>query len=139
MLVAGLITIVGGLLAASGFILKRLPNASVVIEKVAPYQGWIGAVMFCWGVKETISTVLNIGMIGSQPVSFLFLAFNAAVDLIVGGLLGFNIINHYVLSRNASAQAKGAILRDKAITYQVPAGISALVLGALLLIYPYVA
>ena len=39
---AGLITIAGGILAASALIIARKPNAKELIDKLTPYQGWIG-------------------------------------------------------------------------------------------------
>ena len=44
-MLAGLITIAGGLLAASNLIIARKPNAKDLIDKLTPYQGWIGIVM----------------------------------------------------------------------------------------------
>ncbi len=38
----GLITIAGGILAASALIIARKPNAKQLIDKLTPYQGWIG-------------------------------------------------------------------------------------------------
>jgi len=52
-MLGGLITIAGGILAASGFIIKRSPNAQSLIVKIAPYQGWIRMLMFVWGEWET--------------------------------------------------------------------------------------
>jgi hypothetical protein len=47
-MLAGLITIAGGILAASALIIARKPNAKQLVDKITPYQGWIGIVMFFW-------------------------------------------------------------------------------------------
>jgi len=50
----GLIGIAGGILAASALIIARKPNAKELIDKLTPYQGWIGVVMFGWGIWEIL-------------------------------------------------------------------------------------
>lgn len=133
-MLAGLITIAGGLLAASALILKLMPNADRLIEKIVPYQGWIGTVMFCWGVWETISVVLNVGSIGEAPLHWTFWALTAVSDLGVGLLLGFGLISKYALSRNAAALARGQQLRGKLVTVQIPLGFVAMIMGALYIV-----
>ena len=88
-MLGGLITIIGGILAASGFIIKRSPNAQQLIDKLTPYQGWIGIVMFGWGIWETLHSVLGISLLGSHPLTWVFWLLSGVADLLVGFLLGF--------------------------------------------------
>src|SRR5689334_7973462 len=60
-----------GILAASGFIIKRMPNAQSLIDKIAPYQGWIGIVMFGWGIWETLHSVLGISLLAAHPLTWI--------------------------------------------------------------------
>ena len=71
-MIGGLIPIAGGVLASSGFIISKKPNAKELIDKLVPYQGWIGAVMFFWGIWETISVVTHLGELGTAPLRFVF-------------------------------------------------------------------
>ena len=48
-LVSGLWLAVLGILGASNLIIARKPDAKELIAKLAPYQGWIGAVSALWG------------------------------------------------------------------------------------------
>ena len=48
-LVNGLWLIVLGMLGASSLVIAKRPDAKHVIAKLAPYQGWIGAVSALWG------------------------------------------------------------------------------------------
>jgi len=133
-MLGGLITIAGGILAASGFIIKRLPNATSVIDKIAPYQGWIGMVMFCWGIWETLQSVLNIGLMSTHMMHWLFWMLSGIADLLVGFLLGFGLITHYALSKSPQAMEKGQRIRSTLMGIQAPLGLLAIVMGVLYIV-----
>ena len=138
-MLGGLITIAGGILAASGFIIKRSPNAQQLIDKLAPYQGWIGMVMFGWGVWETLHSVLGMSLLGSHPLQWVFWMLSGVADLLVGFLLGFGLITHYALSKNETAMARGQQIRSKLVAIQAPLGALAVVMGVLYIAFIYVA
>lgn len=137
-MIGGLIPIAGGVLASSGFIISKKPNARELIDKLVPYQGWIGMVMFGWGVWETISVVTHLSMLGQAPLRFLFWTLVALSDLIVGFLLGYGLITKYTFAKNETAQKKGAEVREKLVKFQAPLGLLAIVMGALYLVWSYV-
>ncbi len=138
-MLGGLITIIGGILAASGFIIKRSPNAQQLIDKLTPYQGWIGIVMFGWGVWETLHSVLGISLLGSHPLTWVFWLLSGVADLLVGFLLGFGLITHYALSKNPQAMARGSQIRAKLVGIQAPLGLLAIVMGALYIAFIFMA
>jgi len=138
-MLGGLITIIGGILAASGFIIKRSPNAQQLIDKLTPYQGWIGIVMFGWGVWETLHSVLGISLLGSHPLTWVFWLLSGVADLLVGFLLGFGLITHYALSKNPQAMARGSQIRAKLVGIQSPLGLLAIVMGALYIAFIFMA
>ncbi len=137
-MLGGLITIAGGILAASGFIIKRSPNAQQLIDKLAPYQGWIGMVMFGWGVFETFHVLTGMGLLSTHPLQWVFWLLTALADLLVGFLLGFGLITHYALSKNETAMARGQQLRSKLVGIQAPLGALAIVMGALYIAFMFV-
>ena len=138
-MLGGLITIIGGILAASGFIIKRSPNAQQLIDKLTPYQGWIGIVMFGWGVWETLHSVLGISLLGSHPLTWVFWLLSGVADLLVGFLLGFGLITHYALSKNPQAMARGSQIRAKLVGIQAPLGLLAIVMGGLYIAFIFMA
>src|SRR5574342_1182562 len=71
-MVGGLISIVGGILAASGFIISKKPNAKELIDKLVPYQGWVGVVMLGWGVWELIGCLTGMALLSISPVWWIF-------------------------------------------------------------------
>lgn len=133
-MIGGLITIAGGTLASSGFIISKKPNAKDLIDKLVPYTGWIGLVMFVWGVWETIAVVTHLGLLSSAPLTWTFWAGMAFADLLVGFLLGFSMISKYALNKNELAMEKGQIIREKLMKFQVPLGFVAIVMGVLYLL-----
>jgi hypothetical protein len=134
---AGLITIAGGMLAASALIIARKPNAKELIDKITPYQGWIGIVMFFWGIWAVLDCVRNAGLISVVPVFWTFWLVQGIADLLVGFLLGFGLITKYALGKNAAAQARGQEFRARLARYQGVLGLFAIAMGGLYIVWPY--
>lgn len=134
-MLGGLITIAGGLIAASNLVVSRMANAKTLIDKLTPYQGWIGIVMFGWGIWETISAVTGLSLLSTAPLTWIFWLCVALADLFVGFLLGFGLITKYALSKNEQAMEKGQRIRGKLAPFQGMLGIFAIVMGALYLVW----
>jgi hypothetical protein len=136
-MIGGLITIAGGVLAASGFIIKKKPNAQELVDKIAPYQGWIGMVMFGWGVWTILSCVRTLSWL-SDPnlmMSWIFWLLSGVADLLVGFILGFGLISKYTFRGNAVAIERGDALRMKMLNYQIPLGFFAIIMGILYIVF----
>ena len=125
--VSTIIGILGGLLALSSLLVARAPDAKDKLEKLAKYQGWIGLTMFGWGTWELIACVLNLSLLGSHFLLWIFWLAMAVADFSVGLILGFGMISTYAFRGNAVAIEKGARLRAGLVKFQVPLGILAIV------------
>jgi hypothetical protein len=134
-MIGALITILGGILAASGFFIARKPNAKELIDKMTPYQGWIGIILFIWGVWQTISVILNIGWISTALLFWIIWAVVALSNLLVGFILGFGLISKFALSKNEEAMAKGQMIRSKLLKFQIPLGFISIAVGLLYLFW----
>ncbi len=127
-MLSAIIAIIGGIIAASSLIVAKKPNAQDLLDKLTPYQGWIGVILTFWGVWGIIQSILNINLIGL----YWGIGFGvSAVEFIVGFLLAYGLISKYLLEKNETAKAKGQKLRTKLTKYQVPAGITLIVLGVI--------
>ncbi len=135
---SGLLTIAGGILAASSLIIARKPNAKELIDKLTPYQGWIGIVMFFWGVWGVLGCVRMMSLLSVRPLLWVFALGSSGANLIVGFLLGFGLITKYALGKNAAAQARGQQVRAKLAAYQGVFGLFAIAMGALYIVWLYV-
>jgi hypothetical protein len=137
-MLSGLITIAGGILAASALIIARKPNAKDLIDKLTPYQGWIGIVMFFWGVWGILDCVRFMSLLSARPLFWLFWLASGAADLIVGFLLGFGLITKYALGKSPGAQARGQQIRARLAAYQGVLGLFAITMGSLYIVWLYV-
>lgn len=134
MLLSGLIGIAGGILAASALIIARVPNAKQLIDKLAPYQGWIGLVMFGWGIHEVIGVLTNMSYMKVSFLHWLFWAILGASDLLVGFLLAFGLLVKYALGKSPTALQRATNIRMKLAAFQGLFGIVSIVMGVLYIV-----
>ena len=139
MLVYGITLIILSLIAVPSLILAKKPNAQELLDKVAPYQGWIGVVFCFWGIWGLISAFLSIGWIGQGFfISWITLLLYALVEATLGFILGYSLIVKYVLSKNEAAKEKGAQLLEKLLPLQGKLGILGLIVGTWCIICSFI-
>ncbi len=123
-----IIAILGGIIAAASLIVSKKPNAQELIDKIIPYQGWIGVVLTFYGVWGILHYLLNLGSLG---IAWIIGFAICVLQFVVGFLLAYGLISKYLLEKNETAKEKGQELRMKLIKYQVPAGVILIILGVL--------
>ena len=121
-LIATILGVVGGILAMSSMFVAKKPNAAELIDKLVPYQGYVGSTMAFWGVWELFHAVTSLGMIGEAPLLWGFGTLMGIADLGVGTILGFGLISTYAFRGNAMALQKGQQIRQALVKFQVPLG-----------------
>lgn len=129
-----LLIIAAGILAASGLIIARRPDAAKLIDKLSVGQGWIGVVLFFWGTWRVIWVLLNLGIFSASFPLALVVTVVSALEMILGFLLGFGLITHWTLRGNAMAMARGQAIRQKLATYQGTFGVAGIAAGLLLIV-----
>lgn len=85
-----------GVLGAANLIIARKPDASQAIAKIAPYQGWIGAVSALWGLWVVVSSLLHLGVLGSSPILWVTWFAVGILQLCLGLLLGIGVLKTFV-------------------------------------------
>ena len=134
-LLFALLLIVAGVLGAAALIIKNKPDARELIAKLVPFQGIIGIVLLIFSVIWLIQALQFLGFMFQYAMfTGLLLLLTILVGIALGFLLGYGLINQYVLSKNAGAAAGGAGVQAKLASYQAPLGIAAILLGLWLLI-----
>jgi hypothetical protein len=121
-----IIAILGGLIAAAPFIIAKQPNAKEYLDKLTPYQEWIGVLLTLYGVLGLLRGVLGFGALSLRWAISIG---NSAAMFVVGFLLAYSLISKHLLSKNETARVKGQELRAKLIYYQVYAGLALIALG----------
>lgn len=128
-MIHGITLILLSILAVPSLILSRKPNAKELLDKIAPYQGWIGVVFCIWGLWGIISAILNIGLLGSHLIWWVTWMAGSVVEATLGFLLGYGLIQKYVLSKNESAAEKGEQIRKKLAAIQGRLGMLGIIVG----------
>jgi len=103
-MVNGIWLAVLGVLAVPSMIIAKKPNAKELIAKLAPYQGWIGAISCLWGVWGIIGAVLNLGWLTTYPIWWATWLADAVLLFSLGLILGIGTLKTFI--KNPQAQAK---------------------------------
>jgi hypothetical protein len=135
MIFDGLILMLLGVLAVPGLIIAKRPDAKRIIDKIAPYQGWIGAVIALWGLFRLIQwfqsfSLLSLGVKGI--IFFVIYTVFVFVSIALGFMLGIGVIKTFV--KNPQAQAKMDETLAKLAPKQGILGLLALADGVLLFV-----
>jgi hypothetical protein len=129
-MIYGIFLIILGLLAIPSLLANK-PSAKALLEKIVPFQGWIGVVFFIGGIFGVIQVILAIGWLTTWPIGWVFWLLVELCELFLGFLLGYGLIAQYALSKNEAARAKGEQMLAKLLPWQGRLGIAAIVLGVL--------
>lgn len=116
-----------GILGASSLIIARRPDAAQMIAKLAPYQGWIGAVSALWGVWGVISCVLNIAWMTSFPIYWFTWLADSVLQALLGLLLGVGVLKTFIKDPTAGQKMDETI--TKIAPFQGTLGLAAIGLG----------
>jgi hypothetical protein len=88
--------IILGAVCASNLIIARKPGAKELIAKVAPYQGWIGAISALWGAWWLINWILHIGIYMKVPVIGITWLADSLLLLGLGLLCGIGVLKTFI-------------------------------------------
>src|SRR5262245_39564124 len=116
-----------GVLGAANLIVAKRPDAAEAIAKLAPYQGWIGAVSALWGVWGIISCVLNIGWMTTAPIYWFTWVAVSVVQAALGLLLGVGVLKTFIKDPTANQKMDETIA--KLAPYQGTMGLISIGLG----------
>jgi len=128
-MIYGITLIILGLLAAPSLLLSKKPNAKELLDKITPYQGWIGLIFCLWGVWGIIQAVLSMGILGTFPIWWITWMASTTIQALLGFILGYGMINKYLLSKNDEAEKKGQELLAKLAPIQGKLGLIGVILG----------
>lgn len=133
-MIYGILLILLSIIAVPSLILAKKPNAQELLDKIAPYQGWIGLIFCLLGVWGIISAFLSMGLLTSAPIWWITLLAGSLVQAILGFMLGFSLINELLLSKNEKAKAKASEMREKLAPKQGKLGVFGIIVGAWMIV-----
>ena len=135
-LIAGIWMALLGVLAAPSLVLSKRPDAKQALDKIAPFQGWIGAISALWGVWGVISMLLNIGWIKHWPIYWATYMATSLLQLALGLLLGVGVLKTFVKAPAAQSRMDDMIAR--LAPKQGKLGLFGIVMGAWLVVCGFV-
>ncbi|MBN2378270.1 hypothetical protein JXM67_00490 [candidate division WOR-3 bacterium] len=133
----GISLIVLGVLAAYSLIVAKKPEAAKLLDKVTPYQGWIGIFTCLWGIWGIIWAIISIGLLGLGLwgiIWWITLLAGSVLEAVLGFILGYALISKYALSKNEEAKKKGEQVLAKLAPLSGTLGIIAIIFGVWLIV-----
>ena len=131
-MVNGIWLILLGVLAVPSLILAKRPDAAKMLGKLAPYQGWMGAVSAIWGVWGLISSVLNIGWLTTFPIYWATFLADSILLTALGIILGVGVMKTFI--KNPTAQTKLDQTLSKIAPHQGRLGLAGIGVGAWMIV-----
>ena len=128
-MIYGITLIILGILAAPSLLLAKKPNAQELLDKITPYQGWIGLVFCIWGIIGMIQAIIGISILADFPIWWITWLASSAIEAALGFLLGYGMISKLLLSKNEEAKQKGEALLAKIAPFKGKLGLIAIALG----------
>ncbi|MCH2023087.1 MAG: hypothetical protein MK207_11480 [Saprospiraceae bacterium] len=127
-----LIAIVAGILAASSVVIKKLPDASDVIDKIKPYEGFIGAA----ALAMALFSLFSIKHILRQNVFDIGISFvSIGACIVMGFLLGYPVLQDlFIDDLGEEAKTRSEEIYERLTPYKVTSGLVAIGTGLYLLI-----
>jgi len=133
-MIYGITLILLSIIAVPSLLLSKKPNAKELLEKIEPYQGWIGIVFCFWGVWGIISSILSIGLLTTAPIWWITILAGSLIEALLGFMLGFGLINKLFLGKSENAAEKAAAIRAKIAPKQGKLGLVGIAVGAWIIV-----
>jgi hypothetical protein len=131
-LIGGIWMALLGILAVPNLILGKRPDAKAMLDKITPFQGWIGAISALWGVWGIISMILNLGWLTEWPIYWATYMATSVLQFALGLLLGVGVLKTFI--KNPQAQEKMDVMIAKLAPKQGILGIIAIGMGVWLVL-----
>jgi hypothetical protein len=136
-LINALVLIVGGILAVSGLIVAKKPDAKQLLDKLMPYQAMIGVALLALGVLNLLRWLGTVfSMISAVPLFGFSILAMIVTSILLGFMFGMPQIAKWMPGNN-NAEQKGMALSAKLAPYQVIIGMIGIVAGFLMVLYRF--
>jgi len=136
--IAPILLILGGILAASGVIVAKQPNARQLIDKLVPFQAGIGIALLVIGLYNLLlafRTPSIFDFIHFAPLFGITLLAMIVSAILLGFLFGMPQIVKW-LPANAAAQ-KGLAQSNKLASFQVVIGVVGIASSLIFFLYRF--
>ncbi len=136
-IIEGLLVIVGGILAISGLIVAKKPDAKQLLDKLTPFQAIIGIALLAFGLLNLLrsfGTPSIFDIIKFAPLLGIATLAMIVCSVLLGFMFGMPQIAKWIPGEGAAEQ-KGMELSKKLAPFQVLFGLIGI--GATLIYFLY--
>jgi hypothetical protein len=126
----GVCLVVLGCLAVPHLVVSKFADAKRILDKLVPFQGWIGFLAGLFGLYEITWMLSSLSYLGDGVKGIVHVAIIAAAvvcQIALGFILGIGIVKHFV--SDAQAQAKLDQLLDRVLPHRTVLGLLAIADG----------
>jgi len=110
-LIGGIWLALLGVLAAPNLLISKKPEAKEWLDKITPYQGWIGAISAVWGALLIISALFHLRWLAHAPIYWITYAADGVLQLCLGLLLGVGVLKQFIKAPQAVEKMDQTIAR----------------------------
>ncbi len=131
-----ILMLAGGVLGISGLIVAKKPDAKAMIEKLVPFQAFIGVgllVMGIWSMLQ-VGPVTMFRLLSIVPLPALVIICGSFGSILLGFLFGMPQIAKWIPGESA-AETKASELSKKLAPFQLILGAVVLFAGVFSLLY----
>jgi hypothetical protein len=133
-IIGPLLLLVGGVIALSGFIASKKPNAKELLDKLTPIAGFIGVGLLVWGIIDLIRSLDMLGTVmGASAFRGIIFIVYLASEILLGFLLGMGLIAKWMPGEGA-VEKKGVEMQKKLTAWQVPIGFIGIICALLVVL-----
>ena len=137
-MIYGITLILLSIIAVPSLLLSKKPNAKELLEKVAPYQSWIGVVFCFFGIWGIITAFLNFDMAITSTIWWITLVLGSLVQAILGFILGYGLLMEKVFAKSEEAKNKAIEIREKLAPKQGKLGMLGLAVGTWMIVASFI-
>jgi hypothetical protein len=134
-LINALLLIAGGILAVSGLILAKKPDAKALIDKLVPYRASIGVALLALGTFNLLRS-LGFDLIKLTPLYGLAWLAMIITSILLGFLFGMPQIAKWIPDQGAAEQ-KGMQLMKQLAPFHVMLGLVGIGSALIVLLYRF--
>lgn len=132
--IRGALLLVGGIIALSGLILAKRPDAKEMLSKITPYQGFIGVGLLGYGVLDLVRNLSHLGAVAKMPPLIMLGLYGWFFgSIVLGFILGMPQIAAWIPGES-SAEQKVVSIQKKLLPFQTIFGAIGAVAGILLIL-----
>jgi hypothetical protein len=135
LIIYGLTLIILSILAVPSLVLSKKPEAKGILDKIAPFQGWIGLIFCFWGIYGTIRALVYVELIRYWFIGWLTWLACAVMMTVLGFILGYGMINNLILSNSEEVKKKGEAIHAKLMPVQGEISMGGIVLGVWAIVF----